>query len=79
MTRVIYKIVEHDGGFAYQVGSTFSETFADRNSALKAAERAAKEQQISGATNGIAYEDSSGTWHEELSDGSDRPQTEVLE
>ena len=27
MTKVSYKIVEHDGGWAYKVGDMFSETF----------------------------------------------------
>ncbi len=79
MTKVVYKIVEHDGGWAYQVGSTYSETFPSRDAAVRAAERAADEQQIAGTSDGIQYEDSAGQWHEELSDGRDRPETEVLE
>lgn len=79
MSKVVYKIVEHDGGWAYRVGSTYSETFPTQEDAVKAAERAAAEQQIAGASDGIEYEDSSGKWHEELSDGRDRPQTEVSE
>jgi hypothetical protein len=75
MTRVVYNIVEHDGGWAYQVGSTYSETFPSRDAAVRAAARAAEEQQIAGTQ----YEDSSGKWHEELSDGRDRPETEVSE
>lgn len=77
MTKVVYKILEHDGGWAYQVGSTYSETFPTHDDAVRAAERAAGEQQIAGKSDGIEYEDSSGKWHEELSDGRDRPQTEV--
>ncbi len=79
MTRVVYNIVEHDGGWTYQVGSTYSETFPSRDAAVRAAARAAEEQQIAGRSDGIQYEDSSGKWHEELSDGRDRPQTEVSE
>jgi len=79
MTKVVYKILEHDGGWAYQVGSTYSETFPTHDDAVRAAERAAGEQQIAGKSDGIEYEDSSGRWHEELSDGRDRPQTEVSE
>ncbi|MBB6012975.1 DUF2188 domain-containing protein [Aquamicrobium lusatiense] len=79
MTKVVYKILEHDGGWAYQVGSTYSETFPTHDDAVRAAERAAGEQQIAGKSDGIEYEDSSGKWHEELSDGRDRPQTEVSE
>lgn len=79
MTKVVYKILEHDGGWAYQVGSTYSETFPTHDDAVRAAERAAGEQQIAGKSDGIEYEDSSGKWHEELSDGRERPQTEVSE
>lgn len=35
MTKVVYKIVEHDGGWAYQVGSTYSETFPSRDAAVR--------------------------------------------
>ena len=30
MSEVTYRIVEHDGGFAYKVGDVFSETFPSR-------------------------------------------------
>jgi len=45
--------------------------------ARKAAERAAREQIVPGAPAGILYEDKEGHWHEELSAGNDRPETEV--
>lgn len=77
MSKVVYHIVEHDGGWAYKAEGTFSETFPSHDAARKAAERAAREQQVAGATGGISWEDSKGTWHDELSDGGDRPQTEV--
>ena len=57
MTDLTYIIVEHDGGWAYKVGDTFSETFASHDAALKAAQRAAGEQRVSGETEGITYED----------------------
>ena len=38
MAKLTYKIVEHDGGWAYKVGSTFSETFRTHQEALRAAE-----------------------------------------
>ena len=37
MAHVTYRIVEHDGGWAYRVGGTFSETFPDHDSARAAA------------------------------------------
>jgi len=77
MGHVTYHIVQHDGGWAYKAEGTFSETFPSHDAALKAARRAAGEQRISGDTHGIVYEDASGQWREELSDGRDRPYTEV--
>ncbi|HEX4179573.1 MAG TPA: DUF2188 domain-containing protein [Caulobacteraceae bacterium] len=77
MTVLKYEVVEHDGGWAYKVDGTFSETFPSRDAASKAAHRAAHEQAVSGETTGIQYEDPQGHWHEEIADGGDRPQTEV--
>ena len=79
MTKVLYEIVEHDGGWAYKVQGVFSEAFPSHEEALKAAERAASEQQTPGETSPIEYEDSKGQWHEEVARGSDRPSTEVLD
>lgn len=35
MSRISYEIVEHDGGWAYKVGGTYSETFASRSDAVE--------------------------------------------
>lgn len=77
MTQVVYEVVEHDGGWAYKVGSTFSETFPSREEARRAAERAAREQRIPDETRDIAWEDERGRWHTESAEGDDRPATEV--
>jgi hypothetical protein len=77
MTKVVYEIVEHDGGWAYRVEGVYSETFRTHDLARHAAERAAEEQRIAGQTTGISYEDEQGRWHEEVASGSDRPETEV--
>lgn len=79
MTEVHYHLVEHDGGWAYRVGGTYSETFPSREAAVAAARRAAGEQRAPGEDVGITYEDENGRWREELSDGDDRPETEVDE
>ncbi len=79
MTKVTYEIVEHDGGWAYKLGGTYSETFRSHNDALAAAKIAASEQQVAGKTEGIQYEDTAGKWHGEVSEGSDRPQAEVVD
>jgi S-adenosylmethionine hydrolase len=79
MTKIIYEIIEHDGGWAYKVGTTYSETFHSRDDALAAARIAAAEQQVAGSSEGIEYEDSSGKWHHELAEGTDRPEADVAE
>jgi hypothetical protein len=76
-SRITYEIVEHDGGWAYKVGTTYSETFPSRSDAVAAAKAAAAEQQVAGSTEGIEYEDATGKWHNELSDGTDRPEADV--
>jgi len=77
MAEVVYKIVEHDGGWAYMAEGTFSETFATHAEALAAARAAAAEQRVPGRTEVIQYEDEQGRWRTETARGSDRPATEV--
>ena len=77
MTRIVYEVVEHDGGWAYRVNGVFSETFSSHDLAHSAAERAAKEQVVPGDPTGISYEDKDGRWHDEASPGGDRPETDV--
>jgi hypothetical protein len=77
MAKITYRIVEHDGGWAYQVNGVFSETFPSHDQARAAAQRVAQEQHVPGETRAISWEDSGGKWHEELARGDDRPETEV--
>jgi hypothetical protein len=77
MARVTYAVVEHDGGWAYKVGGTFSETYASREAAHQAALQAAQEQQVPGEAATISWEDERGRWHAELSQGGDRPEADV--
>jgi hypothetical protein len=77
MSHVTYKIVQHEDGWAYTVDGSYSETFRSHDQALAAARRAAGEQRIAGDTHGIVYEDADGVVHEEMSDGADRPETDV--
>ncbi|KAB0678850.1 DUF2188 domain-containing protein [Aureimonas leprariae] len=79
MSGVNYEIVEHDGGWAYKVGGVFSETYRSHDAALAAARDAAARQGLAGETDGISYQDAGGEWHEEVADGSDRPETHVVD
>ncbi len=77
MTKIIYHIVRHDGGWAFKLGDTFSEPFPTHDAALAAARRVAIEQQRPGESRGIVWEDESGHWHEEIAAGDDRPEVEI--
>ncbi|HTC43868.1 MAG TPA: DUF2188 domain-containing protein [Steroidobacteraceae bacterium] len=77
MGEIIYQIVEHDGGWAYRVDETFSETFPTHATARAAAERASREQALPGVATVISYEDPQGHWHRERSAGDDRPEPKV--
>ena len=77
MSEVTYRIVQHDGGWAYKVGGVFSEPFPTHAAALAAAKAAAQEQRVPGQTHVIQYEDEKGKWHTETAPGSDRPATIV--
>ena len=74
---VVYRIVEHDGGWAYKVGDVFSETFPTRGQAEAVAERVAAEQTVPGETEAIEWQDESGQWHDETASGSERPRAYV--
>jgi hypothetical protein len=77
MSHITYKIVQHDGGWAYTVNGVFSEPFTTHAAALAAARRAATEQRVPGRTEEIQYETADGKWLTETADGSDRPETDV--
>lgn len=73
MSKIVYKIMRHDGGWAYQANGTFSEAFRTRGQAREAARLAAREQSVPGETATIEYEDANGKWHREVAEGVDRP------
>jgi hypothetical protein len=77
MAKIHYKVVQHDGGWAYTLDGVFSEPFHTKHLALDAAKRAAVEQHIPGDTVHIEYQDESGTWHREIAYGNDRPDADV--
>lgn len=77
MSIVHYKLVPHDGGWAYTLNGAFSETFPTHDAALRAARRVAAEQRVPGESSYIEYQTADGQWHTEHVLGSDRPQTDV--
>lgn len=77
MSKVTYKVVKHDGGWAYEANGTYSEPFPTQEAARDAAKLAASEQATPGETVQITYEDEQGHWHSEVDSGTDRPTTTV--
>ena len=77
MPKVTYEVIEHDGGWAYKMGSTISEAYPTRALAHAAAARAAGEQKTPGEDEAIQYEDADGEWREEEAHGADRPDAGV--
>jgi hypothetical protein len=77
MTKIVYEVVEHDGGWAYRVDGVYSETYPSHDAARGAAEHAAREQRLSDEDVTISFETPDGRWHDELSAGDDRPETAV--
>lgn len=77
VTDIHYQVVQHDGGWAYKLGDVYSETFRTHEAATAAAKEVAQRQELAGETEGIVYQDRSGTWHEEVSRGDDRPHADV--
>ncbi|MBU8546347.1 MULTISPECIES: DUF2188 domain-containing protein [Roseomonadaceae] len=78
MDRIHYRVVEHDGGWAYKLGDVFSEPFASREAALKAARHVAQQQHVPDNAATIEYQDAEGQWHTEFSAGDDRPDADVV-
>ncbi|MGV8939461.1 MAG: DUF2188 domain-containing protein [Allorhizobium sp.] len=77
--KVIYEIVPHDGGWAYRLGDVYSESFSTHAQAREAAHIVIREQQVGGEAAAISYQDENGKWHQEYSDGGDRPEAEIVD
>jgi hypothetical protein len=79
MVKLVYHVVQHDGGWAYKVGDVFSEAYRTHDDAAAAARSAAAKQQQADETEVIEYQDRKGNWHTETAKGDDRPETSVVE
>lgn len=77
MTKVVYEIIKHDGGWAFKLGDTISQSFLTHDAAYNAAKRVAIEQMRPGQTVGISWEDERGRWHDEIASGDDRPEVDI--
>ncbi len=79
MSEVTYRIVEHDGGFAYKVGDVFSETFPKSRRGAASGPGRGGRAAGSPARRGHPLPGSGGGWHDETAQGSDRPRARVVE
>ena len=79
MSLIHYKIVQHDGGWAYKLGDVFSEPYRTHAAAMAAARRVAAEHRVPGETRYIQYQSEDGVWHTELAASIDRPQADVID
>nr|WP_294167231.1 hypothetical protein [uncultured Sphingomonas sp.] len=77
MDHITYRVVEHDGGWTYKQGDTFTETYRTHDEARAAAVLACREQGVSGDTAYIEYQQADGHWITERADGADRPGVDV--
>ncbi|MDK1386466.1 hypothetical protein QN224_13730 [Sinorhizobium sp. 8-89] len=77
--HVTYHIGIHDGGFAYRVGTVWSEPYPTHHDAVMAAKFAAMRQRIGGANAKIIYQGDDGVWRSEYVKGSERPETDVVD
>jgi hypothetical protein len=77
MSEERYRVIEHDGGWAYTAMGVYSETFRTHDAALAAARRAAAEQAHPAPMRMIEYQDETGAWRVEIAPGDDRPAVEV--
>jgi hypothetical protein len=77
MSKERYRIVEHDGGWAYTALGVYSETYPTHDAALAAARRVAAEQAIPDRPRIIEYQDETGAWKVEGASGDDRPMVEI--
>ena len=56
MGKLVYEVLQHDGGWAYRVDGAFSETFPSHSDALQAATIAASLHQQRAASDFAAME-----------------------
>ena len=79
MTKILYEIIRHDGGWAFKLGDTISATYPNHDTAYAAAKRVALEQMRPDETVAISWEDARGRWHDEISPGDDRPEVDIVD
>jgi hypothetical protein len=62
MSKITFRVVKRDGGWAYEANGTHSQTFQTREAARSAAKLAAAAQVPASETTPRSYEDDVGQW-----------------
>jgi len=65
MSKITYRVVKHDGGWAYEANGTYSEQFQTREAARNAARLAATAQAAANEITPPSYEDKNGQWYDD--------------
>jgi hypothetical protein len=65
MNKITYRVVKHDGGWAYEANGTYSEQFRTRDAARKAARSAAIAHAAANGATPPSYEDKSRQWYDD--------------
>jgi hypothetical protein len=65
MSKITYRVVKHNGGWAYETDGTCSEQFRTREAARKAARLAASGHASAYATAARTSESEEGQWHDD--------------
>jgi hypothetical protein len=67
MSKITYRVVKHDGGWAYEANGTYSEQFQTREAARKAARLAATAKAAANEIVPTSYDDKNGQWYDDCS------------
>jgi hypothetical protein len=65
MSKITYRVVKHNGGWAYENGSTSSEQFRTREAARKAARLAAAGHASAYTSAARTSESEEAQWHDD--------------
>jgi hypothetical protein len=65
MSTITYRVVKHEGGWAYEANGIYSAQFQTREAARKAAGLAATAQAVAHKITPPSYEDKNEQWYDD--------------
>lgn len=78
MTKLNYKIVEREGGYAWKLGDAFSETYPTRDAARAAAVDDANKRQSGRGQTTAQSDGDARRWHNEMADNDTGRETDII-